>query len=75
MVVIVNENKINLLAALIGILVILVAAAAFSKFLVYDRIMEVSRADLKKNTWKTRTLRFFLQATQPTVFRRNSGRL
>lgn len=45
--VLVNENKINPLTALLGILLVLVLAAAFSKFLVMDRLTAVSRAQAR----------------------------
>lgn len=45
----VDENKINPLKAALGILVIVALAAAFSKFLVYDRLVEVSRAQARVN--------------------------
>lgn len=47
--VMVDDNKINPLKAVLGILLIAVLAAAFSKFLVYDRLMEVSRAQNRVN--------------------------
>ena len=40
----VNEDKISLKLAIPGILLILVLAGLFSKFLVFDRLMAVSRA-------------------------------
>ena len=42
--VLVDENKINPLTAILGILLILVLAAAFSKYLVIDRLNAVSQA-------------------------------
>lgn len=48
--VVVNENKINPLYAILGILVILALATAFGKFLVYDRIAAVSRASARAST-------------------------
>lgn len=42
--VLVDENKINPLMAILGILLIVVLAGAFSKFLIIDRISAVSRA-------------------------------
>ena len=42
--VLVNENKINPLMALLGILLVLALAAAFSKFLVIDRMSAMSKA-------------------------------
>lgn len=42
--VLVDENKINLVKAIPAVLAILVLAALFGKFLVYDRLMAVSKA-------------------------------
>ena len=42
--VLVDENKINPLTAILGILLVLVLAAAFSKFLVIDRLDAMSKA-------------------------------
>ena len=42
--VLVDENKINPLTAILGILLILVLAAVFSKFLVIDRMNAMSQA-------------------------------
>ena len=50
---IVNENKINFLVAIPAIVLILLAAAAFGKFLVYDRLTEVSRATNQVKTMQT----------------------
>ena len=45
--VLVDENKINPLMAILGILLIVVLAGAFSKFLVIDRMNAVSRAQAR----------------------------
>ena len=45
--VVVDENKINPIKAVLGILLILVLAAAFGKFLVYDRLAEVNHAQAR----------------------------
>ena len=45
--VVVDENKINPIKAVLGILLILVLAAAFGKFLVYDRLAEVNQAQAR----------------------------
>ena len=42
--VLVNENKINPLTAILGVLLVLVLAAVFSKFLVIDRLSAMSQA-------------------------------
>ena len=42
--VLVDENKINPLTAILGVLLVLVLAAAFSKFLVIDRLSAMSQA-------------------------------
>lgn len=42
--VLVNENKINPVTALLGIILVLALAAAFSKYLVIDRIAAMDRA-------------------------------
>ena len=42
--VLVDENKINPLTAILGVLLVLVLAAAFSKFLVIDRLNAMSQA-------------------------------
>lgn len=47
--VLVDENKINPFKAILGVLVIAVLAAAFGKFLVYDRLMDMSRATYEVN--------------------------
>ena len=47
--VLVDENKINPLKAVLGIILIVVLAAAFSKFLVYDRLVEASQAQSRVN--------------------------
>ena len=51
--VLIDENKITLKKALPGILAILVLAALFSKFLVYDRLMEVSAAQARVTQLQT----------------------
>ncbi len=43
--ILVDEKKVNPVAAALGIIVIIALAVAFSKFLVYDRIMAVSAAE------------------------------
>ena len=48
--VLVDENKINPLMAILGILLIVVLAGAFSKFLVIDRLNAVSRAQAQVTT-------------------------
>lgn len=45
--VLVDENKISIPKAILGIILIVALAAVFGKFLVYDRIMAVSRAEAK----------------------------
>ena len=45
----VDENKINPLKAVLGIILIVALAAAFSKFLVYDRLVEASQAQSRVN--------------------------
>ena len=45
--VLVDENKINPLMAILGILLIVVLAGAFSKFLVIDRMNAMSRAQAR----------------------------
>ena len=45
--VVVNENKVNPLKAILGILAILVLAAVFSKFLVMDRLSAMSAAEAR----------------------------
>lgn len=47
--VLVDENKINPLKAVLGIILIVALAAAFSKFLVYDRLVEASQAQSRVN--------------------------
>ena len=47
--VLVDENKIHPLKAVLGILLILALAFAFSKFLVYDRLVEASTAQNRVN--------------------------
>ena len=42
--VLVDENKINPFKAILGILLVLALAAAFGKYMVYDRLAEMSRA-------------------------------
>ncbi len=45
--VVVDENKINPVKAALGIILIVALAVAFSKFLVYDRLVEVSQAQAR----------------------------
>lgn len=47
--VLVEESKISIPKAVLGILLIVALAAAFSKFLVYDRLVAVSEAQAKVN--------------------------
>lgn len=47
--VLVDENKINPFKAILGVLVIAVLAAVFGKYLVYDRLVDMSRATYEVN--------------------------
>lgn len=60
--VLVDENKINPFKAILGILLIVLVAGAFGKFLVYDRLMSVSNV-----TAEVRQMRDTLDALQDSV--------
>lgn len=51
--VLVDENKISIPKAILGIVLIVALAGVFSKFLVYDRLMAVSEASAKVDRLQT----------------------